>query len=652
MFPAARIEQTAAGWLVSRGLLAPSGWDLVVLVGEAGLALRGGKVYPELHLRPPEVRVHPVEPVAADRAAAERALRLVADVATILDGWADDGPGLLKAGGLGIQAVRRVAKAIDRSEVETARVIELAAAAGLVSIDARTDAVLPLPAYDRWSELDVAGRWAHLVAAWGAWDLHLGLVGAIDTKGKPIPPLMVRAPEAHAAAHRAAVLATLAAVPPGHAVVPDSLYPRVSWDAPARWAGGVASRDLLASWTAAECELLGLSGLGALSTWGRLVAAGDIEGARRAFDEVVPAATSMFTIQPDLTAFAPAELVRPVQAELESMAVLESRGAAVVYRFTEASVRRSYEAGRTSSDILAFLEAHAAKGVPQALTYLVNDVGRRFGQLRAVATRCCLRSDDTALLAEVVASRPAKKLGLRLLAPTVAAATADVATVLTALRDAGYTPAEEGADGDLVLRRPARRRAKPNPHLTALTRRRPGQSAAFGPVGDPFAPPAAEVAAAAGAGEGDARSSVAAAIAARLVRSATPPPPPPPVPPGPVLFPLPPSVTRGLPAPTPTPTSASVSVFDLGVSVRRPEMIARDPVLVADLLQLAMVEGWPVRLAYTSKKGHSTQLNVAVLDVGRREAVVELLAGWESRVLALSRVSWARVLTEAEEEAL
>ncbi len=358
-------------------------------------------------------------------------------------------------------------------------------------------------------------------------------------------------------------------------------------------------------------------------------------------------------VQADLTALAPAELVRPVQSELESMADLESRGAAVLYRFTEASVRRSFEAGRTAADILGFLETHAAKGVPQALTYLVNDVSRRFGQVRVTATACCLRSDDTALLAEVVASRPAARLGLRLLAPTVAAASADAATVLAALREAGYAPAEEGPDGELVLRRPPRRRAKPDRRLVALTNRRPGIAAVFGPVGDPFAPAAPITAATA-----DAVARSAAALAGRLVRAdaagkAPAAPAPAPAPPRPLLSPPAgrpcPSCHR--PSPGACPPAAS-SPFDLGSPGGRPERIARDPATIEAFLGLAMVEGWPVRMAYTNKKGTSTQLNVSILDLGRREVVVELLSGWESRVLALGRVSWVRILTEAEEDVL
>ncbi len=126
-------------------------------------------------------------PAVVDRAAVGRALSLVADITTILDGWAATAPAQLKAGGLGIQVVRRAAKAIGRSEVDTARLIEVAAAAGLVSIDAASDAALPLPAYDQWSDLDVADRWAHLVGAWLRWDLHVGLAGRARRQAQAHP---------------------------------------------------------------------------------------------------------------------------------------------------------------------------------------------------------------------------------------------------------------------------------------------------------------------------------------------------------------------------------------------------------------------------------------------------------------------------------
>ncbi len=43
---------------------------------------------------------------------------------------------------------------------------------------------------------------------------------------------------------------------------------------------------------------------------------------------------------------------------------------------------------------------------------------------------------------------------------------------------------------------------------------------------------------------------------------------------------------------------------------------------------------------------------MSVVDIGDRDVVVELFTGWDSRVLSLARIDWARVLTEAEEDAL
>ena len=91
-----------------------------------------------------------------------------------------------------------------------------------------------------------------------------------------------------------------------------------------------------------------------------------------------------------------------IRTELDLLGDVESKGAATVYRISEGSVRRAFDAGRTAEDILAFLARHATRGVPQPLTYLVTDIGRRFGNVRVGSAISYLRSDDPALLAEVL----------------------------------------------------------------------------------------------------------------------------------------------------------------------------------------------------------------------------------------------------------
>jgi hypothetical protein len=97
------------------------------------------------------------------------------------------------------------------------------------------------------------------------------------------------------------------------------------------------------------------------------------------------------------------------------------------------------------------------------LTYLVDDVSRRHGGLRAGSAATYLRGADEALIAEVLADRRLATLGLRRLAPTVLISQFGAARVLAALREAGYAPVPEDATGAAVLTRPRPPRAPARP---------------------------------------------------------------------------------------------------------------------------------------------------------------------------------------------
>jgi len=116
--------------------------------------------------------------------------------------------------------------------------------------------------------------------------------------------------------------------------------------------------------------------------------------------------------------------------------------------------------------------------VPQGLTYLIDDVARRHGQLRVGMAASFVRCEDPALLAQAVVSPAAEQLEMRLLAPTVAVSQAPISEVLSALRDAGFAPAAEDSTGAIVDIRargarvpaPPRRRAyRPTPTPTSQT---------------------------------------------------------------------------------------------------------------------------------------------------------------------------------------
>jgi hypothetical protein len=125
--------------------------------------------------------------------------------------------------------------------------------------------------------------------------------------------------------------------------------------------------------------------------------------------------------------------------------------------------------GYAAADLHALLRRRSRTPVPQALTYLVDDVARRHGGLRVGGAGSYLRSDDEALVAEVLADRRLAMLALRRLAPGVLVCPYGLSRLLGALREHGYAPVAEDATGAVVLTRPKSRRAPVRP--PAPTRR-------------------------------------------------------------------------------------------------------------------------------------------------------------------------------------
>jgi hypothetical protein len=146
---------------------------------------------------------------------------------------------------------------------------------------------------------------------------------------------------------------------------------------------------------------------------------------------------------------------------LSILADVESTGGATVYRFTETSLRRGFDAGQDATEIKDFLARTSRTPVPQPLEYLLDDIARRHGAMRVGAASSYLRCDDPDALTALLAERVAGTLQLRRLAPTVAVSPVSGPTLLDRLQGAGYAPVLEGGDGVLVLRTPQPHRARP-----------------------------------------------------------------------------------------------------------------------------------------------------------------------------------------------
>ena len=449
----AATAEGAVEWLLARALLVPADPGHVVVPREVGLALRGGRVHGGLTPQPrpvPEQRSADRVDSTAAGAAAE-AVRLVGALAEL---WSASPSPVLRSGGLGVRELRRAALALDVEVDVTARVVEIAYAAGLVADDGEGEpAWAPTPGYDVWAAGTTGERWQDLVQAWLATSRVADLVGTRDSRDAVRLALTDAVDRPSVVEVRTAALQVLEGLEAGQTLAPTDLAAVLDWAIPR---GAQLTQPALLPAVLAEAAWLGVTALGALSAHGRSLLTDTSPG--DVLEALLPRPVDHVLLQADLTAVAPGPLTSEVARELAVMADVDSRGGATVYRFDAGTVRRALDGGRTAVDVIDFLASHSRTPVPQPLEYLVTDTARRHGRVRVGSASAYVRSDDEAMLLELMADRRAAVLRLRRLAPTVLVAQTDPATVLETLRGMGHAPAAEGADGALLLRRPDSRR--------------------------------------------------------------------------------------------------------------------------------------------------------------------------------------------------
>ena len=454
--------------LLARGLLVRVDAETVELPRQVGLALRGDRPLGTLSLDPPDLVTVDRGVDTVDGTAAVAALRALRQVEQLVAFWGTAPPPALRSGGLGVRELRRVAREVDADETTAALLVELAVAADLVAeSDGVTPEWVPTTAADVWAAAGPEQKWAKVARAWLELPRVPGIVGTRDDAGRPIAALADGPRRPTAPRDRRRVLAGLAELPPGTAVgaaergPSDALADLLAWRAPRR---GGRLRDEVVRWTLAEATVLGLVALDALSTPGRTLLA-DPARAAAALRAALPDPIGHILLQADLTAVAPGPLEPALERDLGLVGEIESAGGATVYRFTEATIRRALDAGRTAAELHDLFATRSATPVPQGLTYLVDDVARKHGRLRGGAAASFLRSDDEVLIAEVLASAAAGQLELRRIAPTVAVSPLPLAELMDGLRSAGFTPAAEDQGGGVLdltdrgRRIPPRRRA-------------------------------------------------------------------------------------------------------------------------------------------------------------------------------------------------
>ncbi|CAM8644734.1 helicase-associated domain-containing protein [Candidatus Planktophila dulcis] len=448
----ADIKKPSVGvqWLLEEGFLIPFNQQTVVLPREVAIYLRGNTVHRELETSQPSV-------TGSKRDMRNVQLAAIANITTflrwteeVLNFWAQEPATALRSGGLGVRDLKELSLHLGVDESCTAFVAEIAYLSGLLTIDP-DDKILPTHQFDIWLTQNASVKWQLLASAWLSTSRVSGLVGKEGSKN--VAPLGPELDRSSATTTRRLTL-TLLQENSQIAVDIDSLFAAATWLAPAKRAGGLQKDYIL--WAMREAEWLGITGQGVLSSYGADFLTG---GDSTSVDTDLPKAVDHILIQSDNTAIAPGPLEHEVAQELALIADVESRGGATVFRFSEGSIRRGLDHGRTGEEIAKFLAKTSKTPMPQPLEYLIADVAKKHGKLRVGNTASFIRCEDSALITQILGDKRLDVLGLRKIAPEVLICGHDATEAMNILRSCGYLPAAEDSRG-LLLSGPRIQRAQ------------------------------------------------------------------------------------------------------------------------------------------------------------------------------------------------
>jgi hypothetical protein len=482
--PVGRTRDAAAGTppdrpvqrLLAAGLLRQVDADTVILPRLVGQALRGELPGP-VGLAAPNPVVSTTTTSDVDAVAAGAAIDLLREVEVVLETLSATPVPELRSGGLGVRDLKRLTKVTGIEDSRLGLILEVTAAAGLIATgmpepeppDGAGPHWAPTVATDRYLESPAAQKWHLLASTWLELPGRPSLVGSRGLDGKPYAALSDSLYSTAAPLDRRLLLELLADLAPGAGVDATEASRAMIWRRP-RWAARLQPDPVGA--LLSEAHMVGVVGRGAITTPTRAMLAGAApEDVVKAMDKVLPRPIDHFLLQADLTVVVPGPLERDLAEQLGAVARVESAGAAMVYRISETSIRRALDTGRSAVELHTFFSRHSKTPVPQGLTYLIDDVARRHGQLRVGMAASFVRCEDAALLAQAITAPAAEQLEMRLLAPTVAVSQAPISEVLTGLREAGFAPAAEDSTGTIVDIRargarvpaPPRRRAPHRP---------------------------------------------------------------------------------------------------------------------------------------------------------------------------------------------
>ncbi len=343
----ADVARAAVVRLVDLGLVWGNPVDLTSLrpVRAMSAVLENEKAPERPPSTPPELTCERRKPTVVDTVASGSAFEFVRRMDVLLE-HCDHRPMLLRRdGGMSTREVRAIANLIDVPSDKASTMANLARRAGLLGLgsDRSHEVLLPTVAFDDWQRLSLAHQWAVVVDTW-----------------------FNRHPDSGAPWLKRTVLEAFGDPAEGYVVERDGVIRWVDWHRPRRQ----ARTDRAVTTMLDQAGWIGITGLGAVASFAATIDAD-------ALDQLFPTRVGHVLVQADLTAIAPGPLSPDAAHDLGTIADIESRGGATVYRISPESLGRAYGLGWGVDEILATLRSRSRTPLPQALEYLVQDLDRR-----------------------------------------------------------------------------------------------------------------------------------------------------------------------------------------------------------------------------------------------------------------------------------
>ncbi len=622
-------------WLAERGLVWIDGTYYSSMPFEAGVAVRGGKIYESLELRRPDVETLPINQKQIDQAAMGSFFETLDTIENIYEIVSREPVEMLKSGGLGVKATKKLAKQLNNTPEEASFFLELLHITRLIGMihyaDGSSIATFT-ENFEKFINFSAEEQWSYLTREYLASPQVASCAITAKKFNIKYTPLTDFYSKGFLTYLKLGIISSLPDTTSGHKVSAKGIKVLINYDfhmlCDSTRVDDVGSLDDVLY----DMEKLGLIHDGAIPSFAKPLAYLDNHLATSMFSKVLPPTTSSFLIQADFSVVVDGIADKDLRRFLEKVAKKESKSAATIYRLSKESITNAFENGETDVTILEFLTSHSRFDLPQALVYLIKDLSRKFGQVTITPATTVITIEDSAVLRELLNTKQSASLDFRQISPEILISPKSPKLVYETIKSVGFIPKYLNSEGqvDSISSKntkyadPSFNYFRPG-YLNFLNLTKPEIKAKAILISDQLKEMQKELR----------KVNTRPFNSQDNVRNTK-------------------NVLDSKKSPNSTITSSSNSNFEhlyKPDEETRPVKIANNALEFEHFMSLACLNEWLIRVSYISGKAHRT-VYASVDEFGSGSYEIEILPTFEPQHLNQRDIVWLRVLTEEEEEAI